>query len=298
MIETKVIVPHLKKSLFASFVKPFAPSSSRYTKSGEESTVLPVEKKMTKLVTITAIAASLLFLSAQAYSEQANAFTEEMVEVTDPSCQQVTCGDSRCRVCATPGHRHGVGVHHGVGIHHGIGLPIIGLPCPEFLHGQLLQGQMFQGWTQQERGDSADSDSAYVQRLGGTEPIRQCPIQRAMVPMPIGPPPSNFVGGVLQPQRYQQAPLVGYGGAGYGAQGQGYAPGYYAPVPEQRIVYVPYASPPPIHVAQRGMMPRPPFMRRILGDANMYEYPEMPLQLYTTRGPRDFFAPNPPSIGE
>lgn len=290
------------------------------------------KEKMIRLVTITAIVISLLLWSAQAYSEQTNDFLEEaMVEVTDPSCQQVVCNNPQCRVCVTHGHRHGVGMHHGAGIP-AVGLPIIGLPCPEFMQGRflqggllqggllqggLLQGGALQGGLSQGRGDGSEdgADLNYVQRLGGTEPVRQCPLQRATVPIPIGPPPSSFVGGVLQPQQYQQIPPMvagyqgyaqqqgqGYAQGGYGvqAQGVGYAPGYYAPVPEQRIVYVPYAAPPSIHVHMQrgGMMPRPPIMRRILGDANMYEYPEMPLNLYTTRGPRDFFAPNPPSIGE
>jgi hypothetical protein len=98
-------------------------------------------------------------------------------------------------------------------------------------------------------------------------------------------------------------------------QGYGYAPsfvqqqfasapsytylfGMVNPIPEQRIVYVPYAAPPAIYVQRFGALPKPPSIRRLLGDANMYEYPEMPYQLYTTRGARDFLAPNPPGIGE
>ena len=68
-------------------------------------------------------------------------------------------------------------------------------------------------------------------------------------------------------------------------------------VPVQRIVYIPYAAPPPIHVERFGKAMRPPIMRWTLGDAYMQEYPEMPIRTYTTRGPRDFLAPNPPSIG-
>jgi hypothetical protein len=91
-------------------------------------------------------------------------------------------------------------------------------------------------------------------------------------------------------QEYNQQP-----GSGYGHATQGYS-GY---APEQRIVYVPYAAPPPIYVERLGKaFPRPPILRQILGDANMYEYPEMPLRTYTTRGPRDFLAPNPPGIGQ
>ena len=294
---------------------------------------------MTRLIPIAALAATLLLWTAQTSSAQSDEYSEEMVAVTDPSCS-----NPQCRSCQTRGHRHGVGVHHGGG-HHGIGipaigLPIIGLPCPEFLHGGFLQGGMLQGGMLQGgvlQGREDGTEPAYVQRLGGTEPVRQCPIKRATVPIPVGPPPSSFVGGFFQPQQYQQmspmaAGFPGYaqqqggypqvqvqqqGGypqaqQGYGgqAQGGGYAQGYYAPPVEQRIVYVPYAAPPAIHVhMQRGGMgmnqraPLPPVMRvplvkRMLGDTSMYEYPEMPLQLYTTRGPRDFFAPNPPSIGE
>ena len=66
----------------------------------------------------------------------------------------------------------------------------------------------------------------------------------------------------------------------------------------ERIVYVPYAMPPQITVerlASRAL--KPLNIRRMLGDARMHAYPEMPMNLYTTRGPRDFLAPNPPSIG-
>ena len=82
------------------------------------------------------------------------------------------------------------------------------------------------------------------------------------------------------------------------AQGYGYPLGYTAPMPDVRIVYVPYAMPPPIYVERLAKgLPRLPSVRRLLGDANMYEYPEMPLQLYGTRGPRDFTVNNPPGIG-
>jgi hypothetical protein len=84
------------------------------------------------------------------------------------------------------------------------------------------------------------------------------------------------------------------------SRGYGYPLGYVSPVPDQRIVYVPYAAPPPIYVerlAKALPMLRPPSMRQLLGDARMYEYPEQPLRTYTTRGPRDFLAPNPPGIG-
>ena len=100
------------------------------------------------------------------------------------------------------------------------------------------------------------------------------------LPMPVEPPPHSFVEGLFMPQQYQQQPVMP------------------SPVYDQRIVYVPYAAPPPIYVERLAKaLPSPPVLRRILGDANMYEYPEMPMRTYTTRGPRDFLAPNPPGIG-
>ena len=125
-----------------------------------------------------------------------------------------------------------------------------------------------------------------------------------------GPPPrGGFFGGVFAPRQYQpEQPQAGYVQGGYPgtvsyANGQGSYGGY--PVPgQERIVYVPYAAPPPITVERLAkalpipIMPPQKMLRRILGDANMYEYPEMPLHLYTTRGPRDFMAPAPPCIGE
>ena len=148
------------------------------------------------------------------------------------------------------------------------------------------------------------------------------------MPMPAGSPPNGFIGGVFSPQQYQQVPphpmmMAGYappmGPGGYPPvaplQGgeiplpelidpNGYAypgsMGYMGEnsIPDQRIVYVPYAMPPPIHVERLAKaLPRPPIMRRVLGDSTLYEYPEMPMRMYTTRGPRDFLATNPPSIG-
>jgi hypothetical protein len=104
------------------------------------------------------------------------------------------------------------------------------------------------------------------------------------IPMPVEPPPHGFFEGLFMPQQYQQQPVMPQ-------QQQG-------SIAEQRIVYVPYAAPPPIYVERLGKaLPKPPVLRKILGDANMYEYPEMPMRTYTTRGPRDFLAPNPPGIG-
>jgi len=80
----------------------------------------------------------------------------------------------------------------------------------------------------------------------------------------------------------------------------GYAPSHSQGSPEaasERIVYIPYAMPPQIQVERIAKALRIPSMRQVLGDTRTYEYPEMPLNMYTTRGPRDFFAPNPPSIG-
>lgn len=81
-------------------------------------------------------------------------------------------------------------------------------------------------------------------------------------------------------------------------QGYGYPPVYQVVSGPERIVYVPYAMPPPVQVERLAKaLPRPPIIRRVLGDVKTYEYPEMPQRMYTTRGPRDFFAANPPSIG-
>ena len=333
-----------------------------------------VGKKMMRLTTITALAVSLLIWSAPIYSVLQNEQSDEMFEMADPTCRSAACGNPLCQVCSIPGHRYGIGGHaskssliggHAVGLPE-IVIPSIGLPCP------MLSSAS--GHSLTEHG--------FAQRLGSTEsalaPLRPRPIPMATVPMPVGPPPNSFVGGVFKPQQYQQTqPMVaGYGfptGYGYnqsygGSQGQGYVQGqgdsqgqgyvqgqgdpqgqghaqgqgdlqgqgyvqgqggpqmqgyvqgqggpqmqgyqqgYYlqgqpGSVPEQRIVYVPYAVPPPIYMQRfAGWMPpvpRPPItMRRILGDANTYEYPEMPYRLYTTRGPRDFLAPNPPGIGE
>ena len=121
---------------------------------------------------------------------------------------------------------------------------------------------------------------------------------------PNGQLPNGFMGGVVTPSQYQQPVPQGVSGQyppSYGHP-QGYVPSpghsVQSSIPEQRIVYVPYAAPPPIYVERLGKaLPRPPVVRRILGDANIYEYPEMPMRTYTTRGPRDFLAPNPPSIG-
>ena len=80
----------------------------------------------------------------------------------------------------------------------------------------------------------------------------------------------------------------------------GYVPSHSQGSPEaasERIVYIPYAMPPQIQVERIAKALRIPSMRQVLGDTRTYEYPEMPLNMYTTRGPRDFFAPNPPSIG-
>ena len=263
---------------------------------------------MTRLVAITAFAASLLLWSVPAYSDSPQEFSDEMMMamMEYPSCRSTTCGNPQCRSCRAG--RHAIGLP----------LPHIGLLCP-----------MDQG---------LPAGYSFTQRLSGAAP-RQRPVPMATIPMPVGPPPSGFAGVFFTPQQYQQVqPMIGgygypqvpvpaqgydsaqgtaqgYGSAqghaqGYGsaqgtAQGYGSAQGHaqgHAPVPDQRIVYVPYAAPPPIHVERLGKalafpMLRPPVMRRLLGDANMYEYPEMPQRLYTTRGPRDFLAPNPPGIG-
>ncbi|MDR3182147.1 MAG: hypothetical protein LBT89_04360 [Planctomycetaceae bacterium] len=126
-------------------------------------------------------------------------------------------------------------------------------------------------------------------------------------PQQIDPPTSFF--GVLfspRPSRPQQPMHVQMPA---GCQPAAYAPVYSeappaaAVVEQQRIVYVPYACPPPIYIErgrhQKNMLPLPlrnPLLRS--PDAYLQEYPEMPQRMYTTRGPRDFLAPNPPGIGE
>jgi len=124
-------------------------------------------------------------------------------------------------------------------------------------------------------------------------------------PQPNEQLPNGFMGGEVTPNQYQQPAPPNVAGPYLPSyrHPQGYAPpppGHPVQsfIPEQRIVYVPYAAPPPIYVERLGKaLPRPPVVRRVLGDANIYEYPEMPMRTYTARGPRDFLAPNPPSIG-
>jgi len=270
---------------------------------------------MTRLVTIAALAASLLLWSVPAYSVSPQEFSDEMSMMADASyqnlsCRSTTCSNPHCRACLASGHRRAIGLPLP-----SIILPYIGCPMLHSGHG-LPPGHSF------------------AQRLSGTAPVAPQQPMPMTIPVPVGPPPSSFAGGVFMPQQYRQmqpaiaghAHLHGQGyaqahvyiqGQGYAqgqghAQGQGYAQGQdytqgqgYAQrshsVPEQRIVYVPYMAPPQIHVHRPGRpqpQPRPPLLRRMLGDANMYEYPEMPQRLYTTRGPRDFLAPNPPGIGE
>ena len=276
-------------------------------------TVFLVGKEMIRLTTITACAASLLIWSVPAYSvlqsESSDAMPEMvMPEMADPSCRPTTCGNPLCQVCPVVGH-HGIGMPdarvHGGGGHHGFGFPSVLFP-----HFELPSP------ARSAQSHDTPPGQGYSQRLGSSDPEKPCLFPMAAVPTPVGQPPNSFVGGVFKPQQYQptQPVPVGYppvygngdsngdGSYGYGyAQGSGNMQGQQGFVSDQRIVYVPYAVPPPIYMQRVGMalpMPRPPMMRRILGDANMYEYPEMPYRMYTTRGPRDFLAPNPPGIGE
>ena len=231
---------------------------------------------MVRSIAIITVTASLLLWSAQVYSDSPQVFplTEEG--------QAVECASSaHCPHCPV-GHHHAMGHNCPLG-----GLRPLGLqPGPP-------------------------TGYAVSHRLGHGAP---CPLKgqgpMAMQPMPVGPPPpppGGFFGGAFMPRQYPEQPMpypqmpppMGYGNT----QGYGYGYPYPAQV-QERIVYVPYAAPPPIQVERLGRalpvppVPRVPMMRRLLGDARIYEYPEMPLHLYTTRGPRDFLAPNPPSIGE
>jgi hypothetical protein len=63
-----------------------------------------------------------------------------------------------------------------------------------------------------------------------------------------------------------------------------------------RIVYVPYSCPPPIYIER---MQRNRLLKQRTEAAYLQEYPEMPQNFYTTRGPRDFLIPTEkfPSIG-
>ena len=163
----------------------------------------------------------------------------------------------------------------------------------QYPHGHDLQGQAIQG--QYPHGHDLQGRVIQGQYPHGHD------LQGRVIQGQY-PHGHDLQGQVIQGQypqgQYPPVPSMGYGGA----MGYGYT-SYPAPVNE-RIVYVPYAAPPPIQVERLGkalpipLAPRTPIMRRILGDANIYEYPEMPLHLYTTRGPRDFLAPNPPGIGE
>ncbi|GHT14848.1 hypothetical protein FACS1894170_12170 [Planctomycetales bacterium] len=122
-------------------------------------------------------------------------------------------------------------------------------------------------------------------------------------------PPTSFIGVLFAPRttppRYQA--MVGAVPTPceqdvYAAPAQGQNT---TVVEQQRIVYVPYACPPPIFIEHQRSL-RQPHQRSALAkllpfqqpDAYIQEYPEMPQRMYTTRGPRDFLAPNPPSIGE
>ncbi|GHT17383.1 hypothetical protein FACS1894189_3150 [Planctomycetales bacterium] len=86
-------------------------------------------------------------------------------------------------------------------------------------------------------------------------------------------PANSVVSGFFAPATYKsQIPVQGT------AAGEG-----------RQIVYVPYAVPPPIYIQRYQKQKR--FI-------TTYAMPEMPAPTYTTRGPRDFLAPNPPSIGQ
>jgi hypothetical protein len=172
----------------------------------------------------------------------------------------------------------------------------------------LKYGLLWNAFKSGETTESAAPQSVSPQWGTPLPAQQQSAAQQSMPPAPAEPQPNGFFGGFFAPTPYPQGQpaAVSYGpppgqygvpqayGQGYG----GYPPGAPGSASDQRIVYVPYAAPPPIYVERLGKaLSRPPKIRRILGDANMYEYPEMPMQTYTTRGPRDFLAPNPPSIG-
>ncbi|MCL2004543.1 MAG: hypothetical protein FWG73_00095 [Planctomycetaceae bacterium] len=207
--------------------------------------------------------------------------------------------------CPIPGHTHPIGT-----------------PCPVpavgHFFGDTPTGQRFglgsagatmRGFKLFNR--SNDAASASPGQSGGTGLAsglapRIAFAQRAEPARPAGPPPKGLLEGVFATQQYQKTvPMTGQQHSNIAdhlghpdfQHGQGHLITHPGHVPE-RIVYVPYAMPPPIHVERLGKALARPFpWRKMLGDANMHEYPEMPLNMYTTRGPRDFLAPNPPSIG-
>ena len=240
---------------------------------------------MVRSIAFIIVTASLLLWSAQVYSDSPQVFP--MTE--DDQTTECVSASSHCPHCP-------VGHHHA-----------LGHTCPL-------------GGLRHQAGQSGPpAGYAVSHRLGHGTPCplkaqEQAQAQMGMQPMPFVPqPPGGFFGGAFMPRQYPMQPMpyppmayppgqypmmpppMGYGNA------QSY--GYSGPV-QERIVYVPYAAPPPIQVERLGKalpmppLPRTPMIRRMLGDANIYEYPEMPLHLYTTRGPRDFLAPNPPGIGE
>ena len=228
---------------------------------------------MIRSVVVITFTVSLVLWSGQVFCDALQEIPEEMLAIEDVSCYPAMNCYPQGQPCPTAGHRHGVGqLCPIVGHRH-----LIGQPCPIMGHGQGLGYRLGTGGA---GTGSAQPMPGYVQQPGQAQP------------MSAGPPPNRFLGSALMPRQYPQTQQTQMPVGGY-------AQDYSSFPPEQRIVYIPYAMPPPIYVERLGKaLPRPPIMRQILGDAYMYEYPEMPLRLYTTRGPRDFLAPNPPSIGE
>ena len=172
------------------------------------------------------------------------------------------------------------------------------------------------GFTYQQLGhlSTADQFSAIVDRLGQLhEPERSIHAVNIFGPSALQLLPHFDTGatGIAKLQVNAQYLVHGqnYPAGGHAISGQAGMPGYdygyglahgqnYRGAAPERIVYIPFAMPPPIHVEKiTHKLFRPITMRQVLGDAKMYEYPEMPLNMYTTRGPRDFFAANPPGIG-
>ena len=257
---------------------------------------------MTRFAFVSTFAISLLVYTTQVFGNPPLAHADGVSATNNAAPLHV-----QYRNCPIPGHQH-----------------LIGEPCPILGYGL---GNNFSGLGLGAWGKAENAIAANVGAAPAMAPPHSVP---ATVPMPAGPPPNGFIEGFFAPQRYQHvqptsmyAPPQGQGNLpGYPpgriappvppqgqaepqwhvhSLGDGSPPTYFLvvnPIPEQRVVYVPYAMPPPIQVERFAKtILRPPLMRRVLGNVSTYEYPEMPLQMYTTRGPRDFMMTNPPSIG-
>ena len=293
------------------------------------------EKIMVRLLTVAAFAASLLIWSAQvsanspfpvnpAATQQHFVPAEADLAACSPA-HCTTCPPGQCRFRQRhSGNAGNQNQHKGSGLFSGNG----GLGQRLGLgNGTNNNGNNAgQGWSMPNlfRNSGSGQVAAATGQQGGVlSGIGSRPQRTAAVARPVGPPPNSFFEGMLAPQRFQQGTRSMAGAPGLpwtgvpvmmnpGAHAHGMMnpniPGFPIGHPGEpnnlydhngpvRIVYVPYAMPPPITVDRLARALPRPSVRGFLGDARMYEYPQMPHDLYTTRGPRDFLAPNPPCIG-